>query len=234
MRLDKFICLSTELSKAEASEQISARNVCVNDVIATDEAMQVHENNRISLSGVILFPRAFRYIMLHKPAHTICSNVDEHYPSVFNYLDIDNRDGLHIVGRLDADTTGLVLITDDGRWSYGITRPDKDCPKVYRVGLARPIADDVAEKFLVGVTLQGETQPTLPATLTVLTPKEVLLTITQGKFHQVKRMFAAVGNRVISLHRESIGLVALDAQCLQEGQWRYLSAQEVQSFASLG
>lgn len=164
--------------------------------------------------------------MLHKPPGTICSNVDEHYPSVFNYVDIDYPSDLHIVGRLDADTTGLVLITDDGRWSYGVTHPDKHCPKVYRVGLSRPIACDVAEKFKTGIALQGEAQLTLPASLTELSPQEVLLTITQGKFHQVKRMFAAVGNRVVSLHRESIGPVQLN---IAEGHWRYLTETEVQA-----
>ena len=226
MRLDKFICQGTELSKADVTEQLFAGYVSVNGEIKTDGSTQVHENNTITLNGKVLTPRAFRYIMLHKPPGTICSNVDEHYPSVFNYVDIEYPYDLHIVGRLDADTTGLVLITDDGRWSYGVTHPDKHCPKVYRVGLSRPIAWDVAEKFKTGIALQGEAQLTLPASLTELSPQEVLLTITQGKFHQVKRMFAAVGNRVVSLHRESIGSVQLD---ITEGQWRHLTETEVQA-----
>lgn len=226
MRLDKFICQSTEFSKTDVTEQLIAGCVCVNGEIKTDGSTQVHENNTITLNGKVLTPRAFRYVMLHKPPGTICSNVDEHYPSVFNYVDIDYPDDLHIVGRLDADTTGLVLITDDGRWSYGITHPDNFCPKVYRVGLSREIAGEVADKFKAGIALQGETALTLPASLSVLSPQEVLLSITQGKFHQVKRMFAAVGNCVVTLHRESIGQVQLD---IAEGQWRYLTETEVQS-----
>ena len=226
MRLDKFICQGTELSKADVTEQLLAGYVSVNGEIKTDGSTQVHENSTITLNGKVLTPRAFRYIMLHKPPGTICSNVDEHYPSVFNYVDIEYPYDLHIVGRLDADTTGLVLITDDGRWSYGVTHPDKHCPKVYRVGLSRPIARDVAEKFKTGIALQGEAQLTLPASLTELSPQEVLLTITQGKFHQVKRMFAAVGNRVVSLHRESIGSVHLN---IAEGHWRHLTETEVQA-----
>lgn len=134
---------------------------------------------------------------------------------------------LHIAGRLDADTTGLVLITDDGRWSYNIITPSCKCPKVYRVDLSRPIADDTAEKFKQGLQLQGEQELTLPASLSVISPQRVLLTITEGKFHQVKRMFAAVGNKVTALHREQIGSVVLD---VAPGQWRYLSAVEIQSF----
>ena len=227
MRLDKFVCKSTELTKAEAILLIHAGELIVNGEVTTNEATQVHENNIIELNGDRLKTRAFRYILMHKPAGTVCSNVDDVYPSLFNQLNIDRVSELHIAGRLDVDTTGLVLITDDGRWSYNITLPDKLCNKVYRVGLSRPIADDVAEKFAKGILLQGEEALTLPAILERTAEKEALLTITEGKFHQVKRMFAAVGNRVNVLHREQIGQVSLD---VDEGEWRYLSADEVQSF----
>ena len=143
-------------------------------------------------------------------------------------MEVDRVSELHIAGRLDADTTGLVLITDDGRWSFNITRPSQHCEKVYRVGLSREIAGDVAAKFEKGIMLQGEPQLTLPAVLAVIGPKEVLLTITEGKFHQVKRMFSAVGNRVVELHREKIGEVSLDVDV---GQWRYFSRSEVQSLS---
>jgi 16S rRNA pseudouridine516 synthase len=235
MRLDKFICKSTELTKAEAIQCIHAGGVIVNGEAITTESTQVHENNTISLDGENLKPRPFRYILMHKPADTICSNVDGDYPSLFNkpsiQLGIDRIDELHIAGRLDVDTTGLVLITDDGRWTYNITRPDKNCRKVYRVGLSYGITDDKVEalvaRFKQGIQLQGEEQLTLPAILEVVSPKEVLLTITEGKYHQVKRMFAAVGNRVLTLHREKIGEVQLD---VEEGQWRYLAENEVNSF----
>jgi len=227
MRLDKFVCKSTELTKKEAIQRINFGEISVNGEITTNEATQIHENNRIMLNSVKLKARDFRYILMHKPAGTICSNIDEAYPSLFNYLDVDKASELHIAGRLDADTTGLVLITDDGRWSFNITTPTQECCKVYRVSLSNKIADDAASKFEKGVKLQGEQQLTLPATLEVITPKEVLLTITEGKFHQVKRMFAAVGNRVVSLHREQIGEICLDVEL---GQWRYLTNEEVQSF----
>ncbi|WP_102551955.1 pseudouridine synthase [Vibrio splendidus] len=229
MRLDKYLCKSTELTKLEAIERIQNGAVIVNSETVTDESTQVHESNDIQLNGTALKLREFRYILMHKPAGTICSNIDEVYPSLFNYLDLDKASELHIAGRLDADTTGLVLITDDGRWSFNITLPTKSCKKVYRVTLSRDIKDDVADKFKAGVQLQGEKAPTRPAELEVLSPKEVLLTITEGKFHQVKRMFAAVGNRVVGLHREQIGEVSLD---VEEGQWRYLTNDEVASFSS--
>jgi len=228
MRLDRFVCKSTEFTRAEATQKINVGDVCVNGDTVTNEAVQVHESNTVVLDGLRLKAREFRYILMHKPANTICSNVDEFYPSVFNYLDIKNASELHVVGRLDADTTGLILITDDGRWSFNITVPSKKCQKIYRVELSYEIADGVEAKFKNGLKLQGEEQLTQPASLKIIGSKEVLLTITEGKFHQIKRMMAAVGNRVVSLHREAIGGVSLDVGL---GQWRYLTRDEIQSFS---
>jgi 16S rRNA pseudouridine516 synthase len=227
MRLDKFICKSTELIRDEAIQVIHAGKVVVNNEVITNEAIQIHENNTITLNGLKLKARSYRYILMHKPLGTICSNVDETYPSIFNYIDIEKAAELHIAGRLDTNTTGLVLITDDGRWSFNIISPNKQCEKVYRVGLRDVITDNVASIFKNGIQLQGENKLTSPAELNVISPKEVLLTITEGRHHQVRRMFAAVGNRVVSLHREKIGEISLD---IEVGQWRYLTADEVNLF----
>ena len=227
MRLDKFICKSTELTRTEATQVINAGKVLVNGEVITNEAVQVHENNQITFNGQSLAVRSYRYILMHKPFGTICSNVDEVYPSIFNYIDIDHASELHIAGRLDVDTTGLILLTDDGRWSFNIISPNRQCEKVYRVGLRDVIAGDVAMKFKYGIQLQGESKLTLPAKLTVIGDKELFLTITEGRHHQVKRMFAAVGNRVVSLHREKIGKISLDVEV---GHWRYLTANEIDSF----
>jgi len=229
MRLDKFLCKSTELTRIEATVLIVAGEVFVNGQTVTSASTQVHENNSISLDGQVLTPRASRYIMMHKPLDTLSSNVDGDYPSVMNCLDIDKVCDLHIAGRLDADTSGLVLVTDDGRWSFNIINPKYHCEKVYRVSLRDPINEDVAGKFAHGVQLQGEASLTLPAKLEVVAPKEVLLTITEGKYHQVKRMFAAVGNRVNGLHRQQIGDIKLD---IGLGQWRYLTAEEIILFSA--
>jgi 16S rRNA pseudouridine516 synthase len=228
MRLDKFICKSTELTRSEAKKLLKSGEVEVNGEVIKNPATQVHENNTITVDGQILQARSSRYIILHKPLDTICSNVDEGYPSLLHLVDVDKAFDLHIAGRLDADTTGLVIITDDGRWSHNIISPNKECQKVYRVQLSRPIKEELIIKFTEGVQLQGEDGLTKPAILEIIDEKEVLLTITEGKYHQVKRMFAAVGNRVVGLHREQIGSVKL-AQ-LPLGQWRYLSEEEVESF----
>lgn len=227
MRIDKFICKSTELTRSEASEFLQARKVCVDGKIFTNGATQVHEDNCITLDGEKLRARPSRYIMVHKPPNTLCSNVDEVYPSLFNYIGVEKAFDLHVAGRLDADTTGLVLVTDDGRWSYNIITPHKQCEKTYRVTLRDMIKDEVAVQFKQGILLQGQQKLTLPAKLEVVNDREVLLTITEGKFHQVKRMFRAVGNRVHALHRESIGNIHLDVEV---GQWRHLTLDETNSF----
>ncbi|MCV6587450.1 MAG: pseudouridine synthase [Marinobacterium sp.] len=228
MRLDRFICKSTELSRAQAAVIIHAGRVAVNGEPLCDERAQVHESNRITLDDQVLQPRPFRYIMLHKPAGMICSNVDEYYASVFRLLSVEHPDELHIVGRLDVDTTGLVLLTDDGRWSFAITNPKSDCSKVYRVTLRDPIStasqtEVLQQRLIQGIKLQGEALPTRPALLTVLSEYQVLLTLSEGKFHQVKRMVAALGNRVRQLHRVQIGRLKLD---IAEGEWRHLSEEE--------
>ena len=227
MRLDRFICKSTDLTKTEALQVIHAGEVMVNDEVVITEATQVHENNKICLNNQVLKARPFRYLLMHKPPNTICSNIDEAYPSLFNLIDIENASELHIAGRLDADTSGLVLISDDGRWTFDIISPSKNCKKIYRVGLSQPISENVVHDFKKGIQLQGEAKLTLPAELSIISPTEVLLSLTEGKFHQVKRMFRAVGNRVIKLHREQIGAISLDVDL---GQWRHLTIDEVNSF----
>ncbi|WP_068547112.1 16S rRNA pseudouridine(516) synthase RsuA [Thalassotalea crassostreae] len=228
MRLDKYLCRCTELSRTEAKKLLKIGAVKVSDETIKDPGFQVYEESDVTLHGNKLSFATARYIMLHKPQDCICSNVDELYPSVLHLVEVDRAFDLHIAGRLDADTTGLVLITDDGQWSHKITSPKKECNKRYRVQLSKPIPDDAIERFEHGLQLQNEPKLTKPAKLEVLGEKEALLTISEGKYHQVKRMFAAIGNRVIGLHREQIGAIELDAE-LELGQWRYLSEAEITS-----
>ncbi len=244
MRLDKFICKSTELTRNEAKKVLKSGEVRVNGEVAKNAAMQVHENNIITIDGQQLIARGSRYYVLHKVADTICSNVDEVYPSVLHFIEVDRAFDLHIAGRLDADTTGLVLITDDGRWSHNVISPKKACQKTYRVWLRDEIEDEkltqLVDVFNQGIQLQGESSLTRPAKLVRVEPDdlmdracyktEVLLTITEGKYHQVKRMFAAVGNRVVGLHRERVGDITLGE--LAPGQWRELTADEIALFLS--
>ena len=169
-----------------------------------------------------------RYFMLNKPQGYVCSTDDPDHPTVLYFLDEPVAHKLHAAGRLDIDTTGLVLMTDDGQWSHRITSPRHHCEKTYLVTLENPLDESTAEQFAKGVQLHNEKDLTKPAVLEAVTPTEVRLTISEGRYHQVKRMFAAVGNHVVGLHRERIGDIALDAS-LAPGEYRPLTAEEIAS-----
>lgn len=228
LRLDKYICESTELTRNEAKKLLKMGLVTVDDSVVKNSAMKVHEDQIVAIEGEEISPRGLRYIMLHKPENFICSNVDEIHPSINHLIDLDKAFELNTVGRLDVDTTGLVLLSDDGKWSHQITSPKKSCPKCYQVVTATQISEEQIKLLEEGVLLRGEDEPTKPAKVEKVTDYQILLTISEGKYHQVKRMLAAVGNKVVELHRISIGSIELDSE-LEEGQWRYLTEEEIQS-----
>jgi 16S rRNA pseudouridine516 synthase len=228
VRLDKFICDATGLTRTLAKKALHRGDVAVDAVLVKDAGFKVASGMEVTLAGEPLTLPGTRYLMLNKPQDTLCSTIDEYYPSVLSLLDIPRADLLHIAGRLDADTTGLVLLTDDGQWSHCVTSPKKTCGKRYRVQLAEPLIDTAEAQFAAGVQLHGEFELTLPAVLQRLSATEVLLTICEGKYHQVKRMFAAVGNKVLGLHREAVGEIELDPD-LAPGEWRALTEAEIAS-----
>ena len=226
MRLDKYLCQNTKLTRSLAKKAISSGQISVNIKCVKNPAFKVKLNDEVFYSGDQISTLGHRYLMLNKPLGYICSTEDEVHPSVLNLIDIDKRERLHIVGRLDVDTTGLVLITDDGQWSHRITSPKRNCQKSYQVDLAENISADIIERFKKGLLLKNELKPTLPAQLVIQSKKKALLSIQEGRYHQVKRMFAALGNHVEALHRISIGRITLDAQ-LADGEWRYLTKDEM-------
>jgi 16S rRNA pseudouridine516 synthase len=166
--------------------------------------------------------------MLNKPEGCVCSHADEHYPSVFDLFEALHQP-LHVAGRLDVDTTGLVLVTGDGQWSHRITSPAHSCRKRYRVWLEEVITDKMIERLEKGVFLLPEKQRTRPAQVEKVADDEIVLTITEGRYHQVKRMLEVVENRVERLHREQIGDLKLDS-ALAPGEWRELTEAEIGLF----
>lgn len=187
--------------------------------------VRMHDDIRID--GEVLDPAPGLLLMLHKPIGVTCSTKD---PGrlVYDLLPrrFRQRDPLvSPVGRLDRDSSGLLLFTDDGALLHRIIAPKSKLPKRYRCALARDLRGDEAAVFASGtLLLDSETTPLLPARLQVLGPREARLTLHEGRYHQVRRMFAAVGNHVLSLHREAIGGLELDD--LPEGQWRLLDASD--------
>lgn len=229
MRLDKFVCDCTGLTRSQAGKLIRQGEILLNGVLCKQPSQQIKDTDSVLHDGVPLALTGPRYILLHKPAGYVCSTDDPDHNTVFVLLDEPNGDKLHTVGRLDLDTTGLLLITDDGQWSHKISSPKHQCAKTYRAWLADPVEDSAIALFAEGVMLRGEKDLTKPAQLEIVSPTECLLTIHEGRYHQVKRMFAALGNKVVRLHRERVGSLQLD-DGLAEGEYRFLSADEVASF----
>jgi 16S rRNA pseudouridine516 synthase len=226
MRLDGFISRATGLSRREAQRNIKDGRVTLGGQIARNFATPVGDvpitldGNRLKLPSPI-------YLMLHKPAGYLCANTDGQHPTVLDLLPsrLHPTEPLQIVGRLDLDTTGLLLLTTDGAWNHRITAPSSQCTKVYHALLAEPIAADAIAALARGVTLRSETKPTLPCHVEQAGDCEVRITLQEGRYHQVKRMFAAVSNRVVSLHREQVGELPLDPE-LKPGEFRHLTESE--------
>lgn len=229
MRLDKYLCHATGMTRSQAQKIIRRREVEVDGVDVRDPSMQVGDENEVVWQGREVRLSGPRYFMLNKPAGVVCATVDSQHTTVIDLLDEMNPKGLHAAGRLDIDTTGLVLISDDGEWSHRITSPRHRCEKSYLVTLAEPLDESLVERFAEGIELKGEKEKTKPAKLEILSPKEARLTISEGKYHQVKRMFAALGNHVVALHRERIGALLLDGD-LGVGEYRPLDEDEVGLF----
>ena len=227
MRLDRFLSEATGLTRSVAKKALHRGDVTVDGEVVKKSDQQI-DGQEVRLEGRLLSAPSTRYLLLYKPAGYISSTQDEDHPCVLKLLPPELRRGMQCAGRLDVDTTGLLLLTDDGQWSHRLRSPKKACNKVYQVDLIEPLASDVAVQFAEGILLHGEDRPTLPAQLEIITPTRVLLTIQEGKYHQVKRMFAAVRNHVMGLHRLKIGDITLDDN-LEPGQWRHLTPEEVSS-----
>jgi 16S rRNA pseudouridine516 synthase len=183
----------------------------------------------MTLDGKAIDPPPGLTLMLHKPLGVTCSH-KEAGALVYDLLPTRWRvrdPAISTIGRLDKETSGLLLMTDDGDLLHRVISPRNHVAKRYRVTLDRPLRGDEAETFAAGgLMLDGETKPLLPAAMETLSPTLVLLTLTEGRYHQVRRMFAAMGNHVLALHRESLGGLVLPDD-LEPGVWRVLDATDI-------
>ena len=227
MRLDRYLSSVLPLTRSQARQVIRQGRVAVNGETVREVALTVPQGTPVRFDGEVLTSPGYRYFMLNKPAGYVCATEDRQHSTVVDLLRQPKTDGLHVAGRLDIDVTGLVLVTDDGGWSHRITSPRHKCPKTYLADLVEPLSADGQHRLRVGILLRGEERPTQPAKLELLSPQQVRLTLSEGRYHQVKRMFAAAGNRVVRLHRERIGGLSLDPE-LKAGDYRPLTPGEVE------
>lgn len=229
MRLDRLISNYPQYSHRSARQLIACGRVQVNGQTVRDTQATVDRFATVSIDEQPLRSGyASVYLMLHKPTGYLSATSDDTHPTVLDLLDPELRAQVHIGGRLDRNSSGLLLLTNDGLWSRRVTEPQIKIPKVYHVTTAEPIRDDVPARFAEGIHFAFEGLTTSPAQLEGLGCCKARVTIYEGRYHQIKRMFHAVGNRVTALHRVSMGSILLDP-ALQPGEYRLLTQAEVAS-----
>lgn len=230
-RLDKFLCDLNIGSRSQVKNFIQKGTVTVNDEIIKKPEFKVSESDIISFQGQILSGEEYAYYMLHKPAGIISATEDNMHQTVLDYFKNEPCKNLYPVGRLDKDTEGMLLITNDGELGHRLLSPKHHIPKTYYVKLLKPVNCDAVRHLEEGIDI-GEKRLTLPAKIQILTDKTLYITITEGKFHQIKRMFEAVDNKVQYLKRISMGELTLD-EALPKGEYRRLTPDEISYLKSL-
>lgn len=234
MRLDKFLSKATELSRKDCKKILHAGEVTVNGEVVKDSSQHIDEvGDDIQWAGEPLsVATGNRYLLLYKPEGFECTLKPKDYPIVTELIDVPELGSLRIAGRLDVDTTGALILSDDGGFLHRVTSPKHHVDKVYELTLADPMSDEqqafAVKELAKGVMLEGEYDKTQPAQLSFADDTHARLVLTEGKYHQVKRMMAYFGNKVVELHRASIGTINLDG--LEKGESRFLTDEEIEQF----
>lgn len=227
MRVDRFLSNLPRFNRQQVRRLLVERRVSVDGTLVSDPHHEVREFSRVCVDEEVLQAgKPARYFMLHKPQGCVSATSDPQHRTVLDLLDEPDKAELHIAGRLDFNTTGLMLITNDGQWSRRLTQPQTKLPKVYRVETEQAIGPEYAQAFAAGLYFAFEDLTTQPAELELLGARVARLSIIEGRYHQVKRMFGHFNNKVIGLHRERIGALVLDSS-LAPGEYRALTDDEI-------
>ena len=225
-RLDRFISRQLNIPQREVKLLLARGQVRVDKNVANNGQMQINEFSHIVVNDQVLQAIRPKYLMLNKPAGVVSATKDPQHKTVVDLLDSGDHSDLHIAGRLDFNSTGLLLLTNDGRWSRFIASPENNIYKRYRVSLEKPLDSRYVEAFSQGLFFDYEGITTRPAKLKILSDYEAEVSLREGRYHQIKRMFGRFQNKVLTLHRLAIGSLILDEK-LKPGQSRGLSEQEV-------
>ena len=227
MRLDRFLCELNIGTRSQVKELIKKGNVSVNGVIITKSDTNINEtSDEVLFKGEKLRYREYVYIMINKPDGVVTATRDKNLPTVMDLIKPLPVKDMSPVGRLDRDTTGLLLITNDGELSHRLLSPKYHVDKTYLVTCEHSLSENDINRLCEGVDI-GDDEPTLPARVKTSSGTDIFLTIHEGRFHQVKRMLEAVENKVTKLKRVSFGPLDLPGD-LKEGEWRELTEDEIQ------
>ena len=225
MQLLKYLQAQGLGSRKQCQWLIDHDCIVINGATANQAKSDVNPNlvHTLEVDGEPVWPvpLPYFYILLNKPADYETSHKPQQYPSVFSLFPNHMRNiEMQAVGRLDADTTGVLLITNDGQFNHRVTSPKHKVPKRYRITLKHPVDDTFCQTLLQGVLLHDDDETVRAAAAELTNPTTLMMTITEGKYHQVKRMIAAAGNRVEQLHRETFD--RFDTQNLAPGEWKFI------------
>ena len=231
MRLDKYIADMGMGTRSEIKKEIKAGKVSVNGMIIKDPSAQVKAGDDVSFGGKPIIYEEFVYYMMNKPAGVISASDDRNEETVVDLIRGNKRKDLFPAGRLDRDTEGLLLITNDGQFAHRMLSPKHHIDKKYYVEVEGVLTEDFVSSFAEGLTLPDGLE-CLPADLELINDSEAYVTIREGKFHQIKRMFQALGCEVVYLKRLSMGTLELDPE-LEPGDYRRLTAGEVDRLKKL-
>lgn len=227
MRLDRWLANQPCFNRAKAQQLLAQGRITVDGQVCRDGLHEVGRFQQIDLDQQPLqAAQAARYYLLHKPRGVVSATRHSQHKTVIDLLQVPQAEELHLAGRLDLNTSGLLLISNDGLWSRRLTEPRSELGKVYRVETEHTIDPACVAAFARGLYFAYEDLTTRPAELLILGPTSARLTLHEGRYHQVKRMFGHFHNKVIGLHRESMGPLHLDPH-LAPGQYRPLSADEI-------
>lgn len=227
-RLDRFISARLITNRRNVKLMLAQGRVLVDGQLAHDVQQLVDEFNEVTVDGKRLTFKKPTYIMLHKPVGVVSATKDDKHQTVIDLLDREDKTEFHIVGRLDLNTSGLVLLTNDGLWSRQISSPENKVPKCYSVTVKNSLTEAYIPAFKAGMYFAFEDITTRPAEIKILSEFEAEVTLIEGKYHQIKRMFGRFRNQVLTLHRHSIGQIHLDPN-LQPGESRELTPAEIQN-----
>lgn len=232
MRLDKYISQELKCGSKKARLLIALGKVWVNGGEERDNLREVRFVDEVVCDGRKVSGARAVYLMLNKPKGVVSATVDNEHKTVVDLIDEPYSNELHLTGRLDKESTGLMLLTNDGVWSKALTDPVQKVAKKYIVSTESVIDNAAIQRFAKGFYFAYEDITTLPAELVLIDQYTAEVSIYEGKYHQIKRMFHAIGNRVMSLHRLSIGCIALDPE-LEEAGYRELTEEEVREAKNL-
>lgn len=227
MRIDRFLSNLPRFNRQQVRVLLVQRRIRIDGQPVSAPKAEVREFSRVELDDEVLQAgKPARYFMLHKPMGCVSATRDPEHKTVLELIHEPDPQDLHIAGRLDYNTTGLMLITNDGNWSRRLTQPQTKLPKLYYVETEQEIGPEYVETFARGLYFAFEDLTTLPAQLQILGPRSARLSIVEGRYHQVKRMFGHFNNKVLRLHRERMGPLLLDER-LAPGEYRALSDAEI-------